>query len=72
MVQRYNFLFLFTSLSWLNYPNIAKAAEVIDCRVFHSDLHERCFACCAEDSGDDVTCNLKNDFYGLTHNFSMF
>ena len=41
-------------------------------RIFHSDLHEGCFACCAEDGGDDVTCNLKNDFYGLTHNFSMF
>ena len=41
-------------------------------RVFHSDLHERCFACCAEDSGDDVTCNLKNSFPCFAHNSVCF
>jgi chloramphenicol 3-O-phosphotransferase len=34
-------------------------------------LHQGCFACCAEDGGDDVTDHLEDRSYCLVHTFDV-
>ena len=40
--------------------------------VFHSDLHHRGFACCAEKCSDNVTEDLEYCFYCFVHSVVCF
>ena len=60
--------FFFTVLLFYLFTFYSPVSPV----VLANNLHERCFSCCAEDGGDDVTENLEYCFPCFVHNSVCF